>query len=422
MEGFAGLSHLYVTIFLSGFGGVIALTAITDVTMDALCPGQDQCSLAIYLTGIQQAKKKLSKSGIVLQVAGVGSVLVTPLIGNLSDKYGRKTLITLPLTLTVIPQVILAYSRETKFFYAYYAVKTLAAMVGEGSFHCLSCTYVADMVPHGKRTSSFGALAGVGSATFVCGSLAARFLSTALTFQVAAVSSMIALVYMRIFLKESVPGVGTSQPLLKEGEEPCPGDDSSRKTTAFKKLPSLWDLIRLLKCSPTFSQVAIVSFFNSLVASGLLAVLLYYLKARFQFNKDQFATTMMITAVGATFAQLFFMPLLVSVMGEEKLLSTALLVNCIDVLVYSVAWSPWVPYALAVFSVFSVFSGPSLSSIASKQVESNEQGMVQGCLSGISSFASIIAPLVISPLTDDSICSESNDPCCSSSSYCGWHN
>ncbi|KAL9317043.1 hypothetical protein ACSQ67_013560 [Phaseolus vulgaris] len=351
MEGLAGLSHLFVTIFLTGFGAVIAIPSITDVTMAALCPGQDQCSLAIYLSGIQQA------------MAGVGSVVMTPLIGNLSDRYGRKALITLPLTLSVIPSVILAYSRETRFFYAYYVVKTLASMAGEGSFHCLAFAYVADKVPDGKRTSAFGILAGVGSASFVVGTLAARFLSTALTFQVAAVTSMIALMYMRIFLKDSVPGGGVRQPF------------------------------------PTFSQAAVVSFFNSLVDGGLMAVLLYYLKARFQFNKNQFADLFMITGVGATLAQLFLMPILVPVIGEERLLSTGLLIGCINVFVYSIAWATWVPYALAGCSIFTVFVRPSLCSIASKQVGPTEQGMVQGCLSGISSFANIIAPLVFSPLT-----------------------
>ncbi|KAG5074696.1 hypothetical protein JHK84_055927 [Glycine max] len=311
MEGLGGLGHLFVTMFVSGFGGVIVLPAITDVTMAALCPGQDQCSLAIYLSGFQQA------------MAGVGSVVMTPLIGNLSDRYGRKALLTLPLTVSVIPQVILAYSRDTQFFYAYYVVKTLAAMAGEGSFHCLALAYVADKVPDGKRTSAFGILAGVGSASFVGGTLAARFLSTALTFQVASVLSMVALVYMRIFLKDSVPGGALRQPLLKEVEEPCDEDDSSpRATGTFKKLPSLGDLICLLRCSPTFSQAAMVSFFNSLADGGLMAVLLYYLKARFQFNKNQFADLLMITGIGATLAQ--------------------------------------VPYALAGCSVFAVFVRPSM--------------------------------------------------------------
>jgi hypothetical protein len=55
MEGLTGLSHLFVTMFLAGFGGIIVMPAITDVTMAALCPGQDECSLAIYLTGFQHA-------------------------------------------------------------------------------------------------------------------------------------------------------------------------------------------------------------------------------------------------------------------------------------------------------------------------------------------------------------------------------
>ncbi|XP_061337460.1 uncharacterized protein LOC133284460 [Gastrolobium bilobum] len=391
MEGLTGLSHLFVTMILTSFGGVIVMPAITDVTMAALCPGQDQCSLAIYLTGFLQA------------MSGVGSVLMTPLIGNLSDQYGRKALLTLPLTLSVIPQVILAYSRSTKFFYAYYVVKILAAMAGEGSFHCLALAYVADKVSDGKRASAFGILAGVGSASFVVGTLAARFLSTDLTFQIAAVLSMIALVYMRIFLKESVPGSGMKQPLLKEGEESRVEqneDDSSRRTTGtFKKLPSVGDLICLLKCSPTFSQAAVVLFFNSLADGGLMAILLYYLKARFQFNKNQFADLMMINGIGATLTQLFVMPILVPNIGEEKLLSTGLLVSCISIFVYSISWSAWVPYALAGCSVLGVIVRPSICSIASKQVGPTEQGMVQGCLSGISSSANIISPLIFSPLT-----------------------
>ncbi|KAK7280598.1 hypothetical protein RJT34_25663 [Clitoria ternatea] len=391
MEGLGGLSHLFVTMFLASIGGVIIVPAITDITMAALCPAQHQCSLAIYLTGFQQL------------MAGVGSVVMTPLIGNMSDRYGRKALLTLPLTVSVIPQVILAYSRDTKFFYAYYVVKTFAAMAGEGSLYCLALAYVTDRVPDGKRTSAFGILAGVASTSFVCGTLVAHFLSTALTFQVSSVLSVIALVYMRIFLKESVPGEGMKQPLLKEAEETyaqqCEDDSSPRTTGTFKKLPSLGDIICLLKCSPTFSQVAVVLFFNSLADGGLSAALLYYLKARFQFNKDQFADLMMITGIGETLSQLFFMPLLVPVIGEEKLLSTGLLISCINIFVYSISWSAWVPYALASFSAFAVFVRPSICSIASKQVGPTEQGMLQGCLSGVSSLADIIAPLIFTPLT-----------------------
>lgn len=51
----AGLSHLFVTVFLYNISSFMVIPAITDVTMSALCPGKDECSLAIYLSGLQQA-------------------------------------------------------------------------------------------------------------------------------------------------------------------------------------------------------------------------------------------------------------------------------------------------------------------------------------------------------------------------------
>jgi hypothetical protein len=62
MEKLSGLSHLFVTVFLSTFANFTVIPAITDVTMLAVCPGRDECSLAIYLTGSQQAVRTGSSS------------------------------------------------------------------------------------------------------------------------------------------------------------------------------------------------------------------------------------------------------------------------------------------------------------------------------------------------------------------------
>ncbi|KAB1200660.1 Hippocampus abundant transcript 1 protein [Morella rubra] len=378
MEKLKGLSHLFVTVFLSGFANFTVVPAITDVTMMALCPGQDECSLAIYLTGSQQA------------IIGLGAMVITPLIGNLSDEFGRKALLTLPMTIAIIPLVILAYSRTTNFFYAYFVLRTLTAMVCEGSVNCLALAYVADNVPDGQRASAFGILSGVYSAAFVCGTLAARFLSTASTFQVAAIMSILAAVYTRVFLKESRPNAdGIRQPILKGAPDGTECDGDIEKTPqVFKRIPSLGDLICLMKRSMTFSQAAVVTFFNSLAEGGMMGSLLYFLKARFHFNKNQYADLLLIFGVAGTISQLFVMPMLAPAIGEEKLLCIGLLMGCVNV-----------PYATTVFSIFTVFVQPSMRSIISKQVGPNEQGKAQGCISGIGSFANIISPLIFSPLT-----------------------
>jgi hypothetical protein len=55
MELATELGHLLVFAFLFFFSSFMVGSVITDVTMGALCPGRDECSLAIYLTGLQQA-------------------------------------------------------------------------------------------------------------------------------------------------------------------------------------------------------------------------------------------------------------------------------------------------------------------------------------------------------------------------------
>ncbi|XP_048234178.1 hippocampus abundant transcript-like protein 1 isoform X2 [Ricinus communis] len=399
MEKLTELSHLFVTIFLAGVAGMMVVPAITDVTMLALCPGQDECSLAIYLSGFQQA------------MIGVGSVVITPLIGNLSDQYGRKAMLTLPLTISIIPLAILAYSRETKFFYAYFGTRTLTAMLSDSSINCLALAYVADNVSEGRRASAFGILSGIFIAAFVCGTLVARFLTTTLTFQVATFISMLAAVYMRVFLKDKVvEGECLTQPILKTGlDDIHQDDDLPNKAPLSKKILTVGDLISLLKCSATFSQAAVVAFFHSLAEGGIQAASMYYWKARFHFTKNQFADLFLLAGLAGMISQLIFMPLLAPFVSEKKLLSAGLFMGFVTMLLYSISWSFWVPYATTALTVFVVFVTPSLRSIVSKQVGPDEQGKAQGCISSISSFANIISPLIFSPLTDDCVLSEYND-------------
>ncbi|PIN07216.1 putative transporter ADD1 (major facilitator superfamily) [Handroanthus impetiginosus] len=382
---FGGLSHLFMTVFLFCFANFMVVPGITDVTLAALCPGKDECSFAIYLTGAQQV------------IIGLGSLVVMPLVGNLSDTYGRKVMLTVPMTLSIFPLVILAYSRTKYYFYAYYVLRTLIAMATDGSVQFLALAYVADNVPESRRAAVFGIMSGFASSSFVFGNFSARFLSTSATFQVAAVMSFVALLYMRVFLPESFMNNSICG---RSAETDCLLEKApSKKWKLFKTLPSVDDIICLLRTSPTFSKAAVVAFFVNVGDVGLYASLMYYLKAQFHFNKNQFADLMIINGIAGSISQLILMPILTPLLGEEKMLSLGLFFSCACTILYSVAWAPWVPYAAAVISVVSTFALPCLRSIASKQTGPSEQGKVQGCITGICSFANIVSPLAFSPLT-----------------------
>ncbi|PWZ55827.1 hypothetical protein Zm00014a_021843 [Zea mays] len=372
MEELAALGHLLLFAFLFWFSTFMVAPVMTDVTMAALCPGRDECSLAIYLTGLQQA------------VSGLGALVLTPVVGNLSDRYGRKALLALPATASIVPLGILAYGRTKGYFYAYYVTKTLTAMVCEGTMMTLSLAYVADRVPETRRAAAFGVFSGVCSAGFVGGTVAARFLPVSSTFQVSAVAAVATAVYMKAFLQETDGGGASvsSSSCGSDEEAACrrplclPSSSSSEEAASLprlpplRKAPSLSEIAAALTSSSTLCGAAVVTFFHGLGETGLLSALL-----------------------------LTVMPLLVPKLGEQKLLVISLVASCGQAFLYSVSWSSWVPYLAASSVILSMLVTPCIRSIVSKKVGPFEQGMVQGCMTGISSTASVISPLIFTPLT-----------------------
>ncbi|CAA0807706.1 Major facilitator superfamily protein [Striga hermonthica] len=401
MENWGRLSHLFAAVFLSNMASYAVNPAITDVIVEAVCGGKQECSLAIYLTGVQQA------------VTGLGAVVMMPVIGNLSDIYGRKKLMLIPLILSVFPSAILAWQRTENYVYVYFAFKILTAMVTEGGVICLALAYLADNVREEKRVSAFGILFGVVSAANLCGTLAARILSTPHIFQVAAGVSSLAVIYVSLMLKEShAKSIGCSlrgdvyDDLLQQTILRAESDENRANNLELNKklnfvtgIPSPKDIIGLLTSSVTISLLTFVAFFNSLADVGVQSFLLYFLKARFNFMKDQFADVLLITYVGATFSSMFFLPALGPLIGEEILLILGLFAGFVNIFLDSIAWSAWVPYASASLGFFLSWAAPNLRSLVSKQSGPHEQGIAQGCILGITSLGSLLSPIVYSPLS-----------------------
>lgn len=375
-----------MTVFLFSFQSYIVIPTIADVTVGAVCGGRDECSLAIYLTGFQQA------------ISGLGSVVMMPLLGNLSDSYGRKNLLTIPMSLAIMPLVILALKRTKKWVYAYYAFKTLTAMVTDGGVLCLSFGSLAESVSEEKRVAVFSVLYGVVSSANVLGNLGARFLSTSQIFQVGAFVSILALVYMRIFVKDSSNRCCSDDNII----DITPALTLEESTESCNNLginPSPKDIFRLFNTSITFALAASVTLLGSLADAGAQTFLPYFLKARFGFNKDQFAIMFLLVNVGAALSNVVFMPKLGPLFGEITLLSFSLFIAFLNMLLNSLSWAPWVPYAAASLGIFFTIWSSCVRSIASKQVGSSEQGIAQGCMMGITSLANVVSPLIFSPLS-----------------------
>ncbi|KAL2904912.1 Tetracycline resistance protein class H [Bienertia sinuspersici] len=197
-------------------------------------------------------------------------MVVLPLLGQLADQYGRKPLLLITLSTTILPFCML------EFVYAYYILWTISYIISQGSIFCIA-------VRTSPSTLSFGMILINQSKNKVPSSHRQMLLRILKELQHLVGSQvLIALlifcpVYMTFFLPETVK--------QRRREE--------RQSSLISKFPdSSKGSIQIYEiccnCIQRFRGISMVSFFYELGMSGISSVLLYYLKAVFGFNKNQF--------------------------------------------------------------------------------------------------------------------------------------
>lgn len=373
------LLHLLLPLCVHWIAEEMTVSVLVDVTTSALCPGETTCSEAIYINGLQQT------------IVGIFKMMVLPVLGQLADEYGRKPLLLLTVSTTIIPFALLVINQSKEFVYAYYVLRTISYIISQGSIFCIAVAYVADIVDNSKRAAVFSWITGLFSASHVLGNLLARFLPEEYIFEVSIALLIFCPVYMALFLVETVK------------PEPKQDQHSAWLKNAFKVVTKRYKSMKysatIVISSETLKSISLVSFFYELGMSGISSVLLYYLKSAFGFNKNQFSEILSMVGIGSIFSQIVVLPLLNPLVGEKLILCAALLASIAYALLYGLAWAPWVPYLSASFGVIYVLVKPATYAVISKASSSTNQGKAQGFVAGVQSIASLLSPLAMSPLT-----------------------
>ncbi|CAD6270570.1 unnamed protein product [Miscanthus lutarioriparius] len=131
------LLHLLVGMALYGVAEEMIVTALVDKVTTALCPltltatssASTPCSEAIYLTGLQSS------------VGGIFRTIGLTLMGQLADEYGRKPILLLSASTSIIPFALLAWKNSRTTVHVYLVMRTFSYMIGQGTIIFFAVTY-----------------------------------------------------------------------------------------------------------------------------------------------------------------------------------------------------------------------------------------------------------------------------------------
>ncbi len=315
----------------------------------------------------------LTLVGLLGTVNGLGQLIAAPTIGRLSDRYGRRPLLILAISGTVIGFLLLGFSQSLWMIFLSRIVDGLF-----GGDTALARAYITDISEPQKRAKSLGLIGAAFGLGFIIGPVLGGLLSQFglnVPALVAAGLSILNLVGILIWLPESLP------PSERKKREANPH-------TAFN-LSNLLDELR----RPCVGPLLVISLFYSFAFTLFQSSFALYAKEVLELDVQ--STGLVLTYVGllSVIVQGFAIGKLTQVFKERKLIMASILILAATLLAWGFTQNLWVLVAiLAPIALGAGILNTLITSQITKAVYQEDVGGTLGLANSMQTLAQIITP------------------------------
>jgi DHA1 family tetracycline resistance protein-like MFS transporter len=313
--------------------------------------------------------------GLMLSVFAIMQFVFSPVLGALSDRFGRRPVLLLSLAGTLIDYLVMGLSPLG------WVLVVGRAVAGITSANmAVASAYITDITPAAQRAQRFGTIGAVMSTGFIIGPgiggvmgawwLRAPFLAAALFNGLNLLVALFALPESR----------STSQDKFE-----------LKELNPLRPLLWLWnfkDLLPLVTVFVVFGLVAAIP--------GTIWVL--YGAERFGWDSVHLGLSLSVFGVSGALAQAFLVGPLSRRFGD---LGTLMIGVAFDMIAYTLmafATQSWMGYAVAPLFALGGVAMPALQSLATSRVSDEQQGQLQGVLASLMSLAGIVGPVLTTAL------------------------
>jgi DHA1 family tetracycline resistance protein-like MFS transporter len=354
--------------------GFIFITLLIDVMgWGLIIPVMPQ--LIAQLKGIQ-VNEASPYGAWLLSAYAITQFLFAPVIGNLSDKYGRRPVLLASLLGFGVDYLFLALAPA----YGWLFLGRVIAGITGASFTTASA-YIADISTSETRAKNFGMIGAAFGLGFIIGPALGGLLSglgIRAPFYAAAALCLLNTLYGYFVLPES---------LSKE----------NRRNFHWKRANPLGSL-QLLKRYPAIGGLAISFFLIYIAAQSVQANWSFFTIYRFNWSEKMVGISLAVVGVLVGAVQGGLTRVINPKFGNEKSIYLGLMLYTLGLVLFAFATKGWMMFAFLVPYCLGGIAGPALQSTLAEHVPANEQGELQGALTSLMSLTTIIGPPIMNNL------------------------
>jgi len=298
--------------------------------------------------------------------------VASPVVGALSDRFGRRPVILMSNFGLALDYVLMALAPTLIWLFIGRIISGITAASISTSF-----AYISDITPHEKRAASFGRLGAAFGAGFVLGPAIGGLLGgldPRLPFWAAAALSFLNAMYGLFILPESLPR-------------------DRRASFRWRNANPLGSL-RLLRSEHQLAGLAVVNFIANIAHVALPSTFVLYASYRYGWGEQTIGLTLAMVGIAAMVVQGGGVGPLVRHLGERGTLALGLASGALGFLVFGLApTGPWFWLGIPVIALWGV-SGAAALGLMTRMVAPDRQGQLQGANSSVQSIAQMAGPFV----------------------------
>ncbi len=355
------LGFVLITIFIDTMGVGIIIPVLPKLLLELV--GGSLGSVAVY-------------GGWLMFLFAALQFLTAPVLGSLSDSFGRRPVLLVSLAVYGLDLLIMGWAPTIGWLFVGRALSGIFSAT-----YVVASAYVTDVTAVENRGRSFGWMGAAFGLGFVIGPALGGILGDQahrLPFFVAAALAAANVVYGYFVLPESL-------------------DPANRRAFSLRRAHAVGALRRLFRYPVVGGLVAALLLYN-VAHDANPATWTFATMDKFGWSAFDVGLSMTFIGICVALSQGLALGPVVRLLGERRAIIAGFTLVTLSFLGFAFARQGWMMYAWMVPYALGSIAGPATTAVLSKQVPANVQGELQGALSALRSITSCFAPLLMTGL------------------------